>query len=80
MTGNDEPSYRVVVISVVLPVVEPLVAFLRELRHEPVTWLNHENEATTTSVGGRHRSDGDFSLYDPSSGTPRNIPAVPSWR
>jgi methionyl-tRNA formyltransferase len=30
---------RIVVISSVLPVVEPLVPFLRELGHEPVAWL-----------------------------------------
>jgi methionyl-tRNA formyltransferase len=31
--------WRIVIISAVLPVVEPLVAHLRELGHEPVAWL-----------------------------------------
>ncbi|HET7855272.1 MAG TPA: formyltransferase family protein [Gaiellaceae bacterium] len=32
-------GYRVVVISAVLPVAEPLIAQLRELGHDPVAWL-----------------------------------------
>jgi methionyl-tRNA formyltransferase len=38
----DEPTsgWRIVVLSMVLPVVEPLVAHLRELGHEPVAWLH----------------------------------------
>lgn len=44
MTGNDEPSYRIVVISMVLPVVEALIAYLRELGHEPVAWLMARRE------------------------------------
>jgi methionyl-tRNA formyltransferase len=32
-------GWRIVVMSMVLPVVEPLVAHLRELGHEPVAWL-----------------------------------------
>ena len=31
--------WRIVIISGVLPVVEPLVPYLRELGHEPVAWL-----------------------------------------
>jgi methionyl-tRNA formyltransferase len=32
-------AYRIVVISAVLPVAEPLIAQLRELGHDPVAWL-----------------------------------------
>jgi methionyl-tRNA formyltransferase len=32
-------GWRIVVISAVLPVAEPLIATLRELGHEPVAWL-----------------------------------------
>jgi len=32
-------GWRIVVISAVLPVAEPLIAHLRELGHEPVAWL-----------------------------------------
>ena len=35
----SENGWRIVVISAVLPVVEPLVARLRELGHDPVAWL-----------------------------------------
>jgi methionyl-tRNA formyltransferase len=36
---NEQKSLRIVVISMVLPVAEPLIAHLRELGHEPVAWL-----------------------------------------
>jgi methionyl-tRNA formyltransferase len=32
-------GWRIVVISAVLPVAEPLIAYLRELGHEPIAWL-----------------------------------------
>jgi methionyl-tRNA formyltransferase len=32
-------AYRIVVISAVLPVAEPLISHLRELGHDPVAWL-----------------------------------------
>ncbi|MEK6275817.1 MAG: formyltransferase family protein [Actinomycetota bacterium] len=32
-------GWRIVIISAVLPVAEPLIAHLRELGHEPVAWL-----------------------------------------
>ena len=35
----SENGWRIVVISAVLPVVEPLLARLRELGHDPVAWL-----------------------------------------
>jgi methionyl-tRNA formyltransferase len=35
----DVGPWRIVIISAVLPVVEPLVPHLRELGHEPVAWL-----------------------------------------
>ncbi len=40
MPGSEPPKgWRIVIISAVLPVVEPLVEHLRELGHEPVAWL-----------------------------------------
>ncbi|MEP6910023.1 MAG: formyltransferase family protein [Actinomycetota bacterium] len=40
MAAADPPKgWRIVIISMVLPVVEPLVGYLRELGHEPVAWL-----------------------------------------
>jgi methionyl-tRNA formyltransferase len=38
---NDEPEsgWRIAIVSAVLPIVEPLVAHLRELGQEPVAWL-----------------------------------------
>jgi len=36
---NAVDPWRIVIISAVLPVVEPLVPHLRELGHEPVAWL-----------------------------------------
>ncbi len=39
MSGNEQSSLRIAVISAVLPVVEPLIAHLRELGHDPVAWL-----------------------------------------
>ena len=40
MSGVETPKgWRIVLISSVLPVVEPLVTYLRELGHEPVAWL-----------------------------------------
>ena len=40
MSGAETPTgWRIVVISQVLPIVEPLVPYLRELGHEPVAWL-----------------------------------------
>jgi methionyl-tRNA formyltransferase len=40
MPENDKVGpWRIAIISAVLPVVEPLVAYLRELGHEPVAWL-----------------------------------------
>jgi methionyl-tRNA formyltransferase len=32
-------GWRIVVISAVLPVAEPLIAYLREVGHEPIAWL-----------------------------------------
>ena len=39
--GTPEPAsgWRVAIISSVLPVVERLVPYLRELGHEPIAWL-----------------------------------------
>jgi methionyl-tRNA formyltransferase len=38
--GTETPKgWRIVIISMVLPIVEPLVPHLRELGHEPVAWL-----------------------------------------
>ena len=38
--GRGAPKgWRIVIISQVLPIVEPLVPYLRELGHEPVAWL-----------------------------------------
>jgi len=39
VSDNGQPSFRVVVISTVLPIVEPLVARLRALGHEPIAWV-----------------------------------------
>ena len=40
MPGTETPKgWRIVIISMVLPIVEPLVPHLRELGHEPVAWL-----------------------------------------
>ena len=40
MPGAETPKgWRIVIISQVLPVAEPLCAHLRELGHEPVAWL-----------------------------------------
>ncbi len=40
MPGAETPKgWRIVIISQVLPIVEPLVPYLRELGHEPVAWL-----------------------------------------
>src|SRR5205807_4794701 len=40
MTNSEAmKSWRIVIISAILPVVEPLIAHLRELGHEPVAWL-----------------------------------------
>jgi len=39
VSENEQKSLRIVVISMVLPVAEPLIAHLRELGHEPVAWL-----------------------------------------
>ncbi len=40
MSGAETPTgWRIVIISQVLPIVEPLVPYLRELGHEPVAWL-----------------------------------------
>ena len=40
MAGGEAPKgWRIVVISAVLLVAEPLIAYLRELGHEPVAWL-----------------------------------------
>jgi len=36
---NNQSGWRIVVISAVLPVAEPLIAYLRELGHDPVAWL-----------------------------------------
>jgi len=37
--ANPPKGWRIVIISQVLPIVEPLVPYLRELGHEPVAWL-----------------------------------------
>ena len=40
MSGVEAPTgWRIVIISQVLPIVEPLVPYLRQLGHEPVAWL-----------------------------------------
>jgi len=40
MAGREKAKgWRIVVISAVLPVAEPLIACLRELGHEPIAWL-----------------------------------------
>jgi methionyl-tRNA formyltransferase len=40
VSGAETPTgWRIVIISAVLPIVEPLVPYLRELGHEPVGWL-----------------------------------------
>jgi len=39
VSESDQSGWRIVVISAVLPVAEPLIAHLRELGHEPVAWL-----------------------------------------
>jgi len=39
MSGDDQSGLRIVLISAVLPVAEPVIARLRELGHEPVAWL-----------------------------------------
>lgn len=40
MSSAEVPKgWRIVIISAVLPIVEPLVPCLRELGHEPVAWL-----------------------------------------
>ena len=39
MPENNQSGWRIVVISAVLPVAEPLIAYLRELGHDPVAWL-----------------------------------------
>jgi methionyl-tRNA formyltransferase len=45
VTGAEAPkSWRIVIISMVLPIVEPLVPYLRELGHEPVGWLISRRE------------------------------------
>jgi methionyl-tRNA formyltransferase len=36
---KEAKGWRIVIISAVLPVAEPLIAHLRELGHEPVAWL-----------------------------------------
>jgi methionyl-tRNA formyltransferase len=36
---NNQSGLRIALISAVLPVAEPLIAYLRELGHEPVAWL-----------------------------------------
>jgi methionyl-tRNA formyltransferase len=45
---NEEmaPRFRIVIISQVLPIVEPLVPYLRELGHEPVAWLMARRESS----------------------------------
>ena len=39
MPAESAPAWRIVIISMVLPVVEQLIPVLRELGHEPVAWL-----------------------------------------
>jgi methionyl-tRNA formyltransferase len=40
VTAREAPTgWRIAIISGVLPIVEPLVPYLRELGHEPVAWL-----------------------------------------
>jgi methionyl-tRNA formyltransferase len=39
VSDNGQPGFRIVVISMVLPIVEPLVARVRELGHEPIAWV-----------------------------------------
>jgi methionyl-tRNA formyltransferase len=45
VSGAEAPKgWRIVIISQVLPIVEPLVPYLRELGHEPVAWLMARRE------------------------------------
>ena len=55
-------GWRIVIISQVLPIVEPLVPYLRELGHEPVAWLmarrSRDDNRPLPPWGGHRRLEG----------------------